>query len=626
MPRKIVPGRFEIFNGLWKRGSIDNTPPDHFSDSQNLCFKDGVQTRDGLVPYLSNADIVRMRLFKPNPPFAGTNVPRIIALNSAGNLIDLLLGTTLTGNILFKDFSLVNFFGRAYISFSDGKTGTDNQYLNVYDGTTFRTAGGIAPVAVPILAYTFDGVSKLEQAEYLFAVCNETTSGYITKPCTPQYIFCSFRNTTPGSVGGNRVDLTNVALGPAGTVARWIIGTRAIFPTLSYNGNPEAYEYFFIDRIADNTTTTYTASYFDTELTDSADYLFNLLELIPAGVGLLDYNGRLVSYGEHDDPSIVRVSTIGEPESFNASSGFFITDPTDSTGVRSATQFRSVLYVFKRERGYLTQDNQGDASTWLVDNFEKSVGAEQYGIADILDAKGSSSDGFVIASLSGIHFFNGVVQEPELSYKIKDLWDRVNKTVFHKIQLVQDPINRRIYCLVPLDDSFDVNYIIYGDYRNGLDPSSIKWDLWKFASNPTSILIYGDFTNDISSIVTRISDLSSIKTLTVNTPGSDVGTAIDSFFETAPVRYGDGLSEFHDVVLRILGPCTIGITLYGMNKTVFYNAPNLVVTDGGREYLSLLNLVNEHGILRISHRNANQSFKISKIYLNGNELWKERAG
>lgn len=624
-PRKVIPGRFETFNGLWKRGSVDDCPPDHFSDSGNLCFKEGFQSRDGLIPYLPNTDIVRMRLYKPNPPFVGTNVPRILALTSDGNLRDLLLGTILTGNSLFKDFSLVNFFGRGYISFSDGKVGIENQYLNVYNGITLSTAGGNSPgVGITAVAGA-PGSGVLQVGTYLISYAFETATGFITQPAAPFVAIDSF--------GSYSINITNLPLGPAGTAARWIIASQAI-PLRTDLGVPfdvgsaQFYPLFLAVRIPNNTAVTYNPySVYDETLVDSADFLFTRLTIIPCGVGLLDYNGRLVSYGEFSDPSIVRVSEIGEPESFSSTSGFFITDPTDSTGVRSATQYHGLLYVYKRERGYVTQDNQDEASTWKVDNFEKSKGAEQYGIADILDAKGSSSDGYVIASLNGIHYFNGVFQEPELSYKIRDLWERVNKVFFHKIQLVQDPINQRIYCLVPLDVSQDVNAIIYGDYRNGLDPQRIKWDLWTFANNPTSLLVYGDFTSNVPSTVTRISDLTRVSTLNVNKTemANDNGIAINSFAEFASIRYGDGISEFNEVIIKAVGPCVLGITLYGLDKTESYNAPNLVITSGGKEYVALLNLSSEEGILRISHNDANKSFKVLKAILIGSELWATRV-
>ena len=126
---KQQPGLFNRFRGLWNRGPRDNTPSDHFSASQNNAYDiAGVRSRDRTVSYLDQANVIRMALFKPNPPFAGTNIPRMIYLKSDGTLYDENFPT---GGILFiptmKDFGFVNFFGRCYISPSDGRVGLDNE-------------------------------------------------------------------------------------------------------------------------------------------------------------------------------------------------------------------------------------------------------------------------------------------------------------------------------------------------------------------------------------------------------------------------------------------------------------------------------------------------------------------
>lgn len=614
MPRRLQPGRIETFNGLWKRGSVEDTPLDHFSEAINLTYREGVEQREGLAFYNIYDRMVRVRVYKPNPP----DPPRLIGLSTAGNLVDMSTNAVLIGNTEFLDFALVNFFGRAYITFSDGKVGIEGQSVYAYDGTDFRIAAGLAAVGVPTLAYTFDGTSKLEQAEYLFAVSFETESGFITRPSTPQYVFCGLRNTTPGSVGGNRVNLTAIPTGPAGTVARWILGTRAILPILSYNGDPESQSYYFVARIADNTTTTYTASYFDTEVTESADYLFDLLQTIPCGVGLADYKGRLISYGEFDDPSLVRVSTIGEPESFSETSGFIITDPTDSSGVRSATEFRSILYIFKSQRAAFTQDNGGEASTWELEKFEKSIGTEQHGIAEILDAKGSSADGFLVASFSGIHYFNGVFQEPELTYKINDLWDRVNKAYFYKIQLLYDPHNKKVYCLVPLDNSPVINYIIFGDCLDGLNPSSIKWSLWEFIDVPQCGIIY---TDENGLTVTRFGQTDQMSTLDINRI-DDVGDAIRQMLVSAPSRWGDGISQVNEVILRLTGQATVSSALLAMDDVQIENLETIDLYQGGREFNLLASLESEHLRLRISCNGVEQYFNLRRAILVGQEVWK----
>lgn len=624
MPRKVVPGLFSSFKGLWARGPIDNTPPDHFSDCQNNIFVDGgVCMRDSMSNYLAFANVRRMALYKPNPPFAGTNIPRIIFLDDSGNLVDTLLNVILINDTTWKDFGFVNFFGRCYISPSDGKVGLSGRYVYLYDGTGvsgFRLAAGAAPVA-GITAILSGTPGVLDVGTYLFSYAYETSSGFITQPALPFAYIDSF--------GSSSVDLT-VPVGPVGTVARWVIATQAIpfRQDLSVPfdvGTAKFFPQFFAHRIGDNITTAYNISYYDEDLINSSDYLFTVGVNIPAGVGLIDYKGRMVSYGEYASPSLVRVSEIGNPESFSTTSGFLITDPSDSTGVRSATEFRDNLYFYKEQRGYITQDNTQEASTWLVSNFEKAIGTEPYGISQILDAKGSTSEGYILATKSGLQYFNGTFADPELSYKIRDFWLRINQQYFHRIQVADDPINKRVYILAPLDYQTENSHIIFGDYRDGLNPYKIKWSPWVSVNAPRSILIYTDFTNGIPTVVTRIADTVRINTLNINTPGNDSGEAIESFFQLAPVRFSDGISQFTSIRFRGAGPGSLTITAYGEDKTNSYPATLVLPNSGpGKEYISYLNLVNEYCLLKINCNTLNHKYLFNKIQLYGQAIWDSR--
>lgn len=628
MPQK-QSATLEKFNGLWARGSVDKTPLDHFSDCLNNVYADAeVGTRDGTSEYLGIANVIYTALYKPTPvggSFSGTNVPRIIALNNVGELFDVLLSTVtpIYTNALMTSFGFANFFGRCYISPSNGITGLDNTNVKMYDGTTFRDAAGTGPTT-PLVGTASAG-GNLDVGTYLISYAFETSSGFVTQPATPFVGFDSF--------GSYKFDITTLPLGPAGTVARWIIVSKANeLGSLGPLGGPYTVEkaefiplYFFY-RVANNVDTTYSVSFFDEQLVDEANYLFTQLETIPAGVGLLDYKGRLVSYGEFDDPSLVRVSEPGEPEAISETSGFLITDPADNTGVRCCIEFRSTLHVYKQSRGYLTEDNGQEASTWQVINYEKSIGTEPNGIADILDAKGSSSEGFVLASLGAIYFFNGVFLEPELSYKIRDLWLRVNQEKFYLIQAVNDPINKRLYFLIPLDDATVISHILYGDYRNGLNAQSIKWSLWEFDEVPTSMLVYTDFTDNIPNLVTRLSFASNLRTLNINTPSNDDGVAVDSFFETAPIRFGSGISHFNKIRVRALGPCTISITAYGLDKTATSPVASIsgIGATPGREYAQLANLISEQAIFKFDVSTLNQKYKVNSIQIEGGTYASER--
>lgn len=620
------PGLFDSFRGLWVRGHVDNTPPDHFSACINTAYvAAGVSSGDSTTQYNAFANGVRMALYKPTPPFTGTKIPREIVLRSNGDLVDLLLDTVIYSNPLMLDFGFVNFFGRMYFSPSDGKVGLENEVVRVYDGTgVSRPAGGTSPT-VPITGAYVVGTAAMDPGTYLVSYAFETASGFITPPAEP---FVGVDVLGTGTIQGT------LPLGPAGTVARWIISTKSFaLGSIGSLGGPWQVDrarntpIYYVDRIANNTDTTYSVNFFDEQLVDLANDLFTRLTTIPAGVGLIDYKGRMGSYGEFANPSLFRLSEIGEPESFSATSGFLITDPSDSTGIRSAVEFRNILHFFKRHRGYITEDNGLSPSTWEVVNFEKALGTEHYGIGAVLDAKGSQSNGFIIASIGALYFYNGTVVEPELSYKIRDLWSQINPHKFHLVQVAIDPDVKRIYILIPKGVSNDVDFIIFGDYRDGLDAMNIKWSLWQYESNPRSILIYESFASgaENETVVTRLARSNKIVTLNVGVPGNDDGVTLESNFTLAPLRFSSGVSQFTRVRIRATGPCHIEFEAAGEDGIPNVPLVDLVVPSDipAREYTIPFNLVSEQCRLHIDCE-AGEFYKINFIHIDGQPLWDER--
>lgn len=625
---KSTPGLYSKFRGTWVRGNINDVPPDHLALSINQSFTSAkMQTRPGSTLFFDTPNILRAALYKPNPPFIGANAPRMIYLKSDGNLFDFNYpNNPLYTNVNMTDFGFVNFFGRCYISPSDGRVGLDGEFIYVYDGTGpgngFRKAAGIKPVTpISVNLHIPLGGGRSGVGTYLFSYAYETASGFITRPATPFVAVDAF--------GSCYFDVTNLPTGPVGTAARWIIATKVI-PfradlTIPFDvSSADLYPQFFYIRVGDNTTTVTTINFFDESLVEESDYLLTLDDELDAGVGLLDYKGRMIIYGEHDNPSVVRGSEIGEPEAHSTTSGFFIVDPSDSTGVRCATEFRNILYFFKQQRGYMTQDNKESPSTWDIVNFEKSIGTEQYGIAAVLDAKGSSSEGYLVASRGGIYYFNGVFVEPELSYKIRDLWSRVNPTYFYKMQIANDPIKKFIYALIPLDGATTCDHVIYGDYRDGLDPFNIKWSIWQFAKPPVSVLIYNEFVNEVPALVTRLINNTNVVTL-IDGVLTDNGEAISSHFQLSPLRFSNGVSQFKRIRIKVDGPCRLTITALGLDNIVRSKTIDLSITGTpGREFTLPINLVSEQCVLDVVCSVLGQHYNINNIQIEGAAIWDER--
>lgn len=624
MPTQV----FSKFNGLWARGPIDDTPPDHSCDCQNNEFIAGnVNTRRGIggVEY-AVTNTIATAVYKPLPPFAASNIPRQIRLTSGGDLYDVQWpASPIYSNVNMTNFSLVNFFGRCYISPNDGKVGLNGVNIQVYAGlgNPTRDVGGAAPTTALVVAASATA-GDIDPATYFISFAFETDTGFITRPAPWTY---------SDTYGFTAWDISSIDTGPAGTVARWIIVTRG-FQRADLSSPPNVNEasllpQFFLQRIADNTTTTLSAvTFFDQALVDSADYLQTQFEDIASGVSLLDYKGRMIVMGQYADPSLVRVSQIGEPESISETSGFIITDPSDSTGVRCAVEFRNLLYLFKLNRGYMTEDNGEEASTWQVVNFEKAIGTECNGIADVLDAKGSNSEGFLIASQGGLNFFNGIFGDQELSYKIRDFWLRINQTYFHLVQVYNDPINKRIYVLLPLDTSSVINVVLFGDYRNGMTPQAVKWSPWYFGKTVKAMSLMTSITSSVTTFQTFIAATEAIYLFdngSTTLDRDDAGIAIDSYYTLGPSRFAEGLSQFDRVRVRVIGDGTLLITTKSQDLTSEVSASSITMsTTPGREYAQLINRVNEQCYVKFRNATLNKYYQINAVALEGQFYSDER--
>jgi hypothetical protein len=343
-------------------------------------------------------------------------------------------------------------------------------------GSAPREAGGLRPSGGGAIAVAIGGAGKIERGTHVYRTCFETNTGFLTR--------ASDDNINAFASNGNEFhNLSNIITGPAGTVARVIIVTKGI---QRWDGNVQDKEYFFLPggRIADNATTVLNnVAYYDADLISSADYLIDQLERVPSAMGLSQYNGRLITLADKDNRDTIRISKVGEPESFDAVDGFIETSPNTNQGVIQVGEHHGVLYVFKFGITLATQDNDDVPSTWAVETIDKSKsvvpgnsGVLSRGVAKISGVDSNIDDQLIVATLTGLYSFTGTYLE-ELSYNIAGDW----KTYFgpnplggfsgYVEDLFVDSVNKLIYVRT------DFFYLV-GDFWDGLDVKTIKWYYW----------------------------------------------------------------------------------------------------------------------------------------------------
>lgn len=464
------------FRGILARGKEEDVPFKYFIDALNLRFQDGCfYTREGsAVEFVLN----NIRRFKQC--LLEGQAPVELVLDAYGNLFDATdsLSTpilTITG---MTDFSATVLNDRIYISPHNGLRGLPGEKVYVYDGGVVRPAAGTKPVTAPTVVIGGPGI--IEIGTHCFTVVFESASGFVSG------FGAGTAHIAPGT---NCVNVSNIPIGPAGTVARHVLGTKTI---IAFNGDALNQQYFFLPNgtISNNTDTTLdNVNFYDSQLTEEATYVQDALDVIPAGLHISSYLGSLVVAGENAQPDLVRVSYPGEPENFDGVEGFIRFGPDGAGTVENTFELRGQLYVCKRTRTYVTQTNGESAIFWNFTDIDLSKGTSTHGVALVESTDGSNTQDIAfVCDRQGLYAFSGTFSEKlELSWPIMNIWKRINKKFFHTIEATVDTINQHVYIAVPLDAAVSPTHVLYMDYSDGMSVEAVKWCIWQFAVPPTSI-------------------------------------------------------------------------------------------------------------------------------------------
>src|SRR5258706_3130019 len=399
-------------------------------------------------------------------------------------------------------------------------------------------------------------------------------------------------------------------------------------------------EFFFIPngRIADNTSTgPLDYDFYDADLVDSADYLLDNLDSPPAFVHVNDYNGSLVGVGEDLKESVARISKAGEPETFNGITGFVIVNPNENQGLKYSVPIRGDLHLFKSQRHFMTRNNGNEPVFWPIIPIDSAIGTEPYGVAQVLDSKGQTLDQIIVISRQGLMQFASGYMEFPLSFVIKDIWDRINLNVLYKSQICMDPISKRLYVLIPVDGSTDVNMLILFDYQNGLTWDNVRISIWSFTSIvPRSCIVDTKFTDQ--SPVFKVGCTSNVYSLNpaltnddgVIIPDPEVETPlINSSYnstQVAIIRDEGAINHFAGLRLRVVGSGFLQPTFSSLDRALTLATKNIPITvNPGREYAVLTNFQAEKASVSLKTQSINEWFHINKIVISVSELWASRA-
>jgi len=625
--RDHQPIAFEQFNGFWDRGQDDSVPKDHFIEGLNVrYFESGYESRDGISPFIPRMNGTRavVRMYTFNVASDG-----IITLDNAGNFYHVIPATNTSTLILslpgVTDFTMAITNGRAYINPIGIAT-----FLYVYNGngTTAHKAGGNPPTnADGALAAANSGSGNVEAGIHIFGVVYETSSGFLTQ-IGPDFL------PTVNAPGNNAVLLTSIPISPdPNVIARHIVASKFIVPA-QYNGNTRGYELFFVPggKISDNTTTSLSVNFFDSQLLASAAGLLDIASSVANGTGLCLYHNRLVLTGT---PTInaARVSNPGEFEAFSNLDGF-VQVQNDGLGLLNGQEYRDVLYLFKINETVAFTDNGNVPSSWPMSVIDEGLGAGIHGVCYIDTRQGMSSEYLLLENYTGIFMFNGTFIRSELSFKIRDYWLTVDQIdIAQNIEFYNDVYRQSIILNIP-----GLSLLLVGDYANGMTPEAMRWTKWTYSIIPRTITLF-DKSNKLL-IGSQNTSFPNKDGIYQNDPAKvdDViytgDAAADSFpIPVTSILYlvGDSGPEdilhFGGVRLRVIGSGNLGLEFRSLDRIDIQTlAPLPLSSATAREPTRLSNFTSQRGMLIISTNQLGAEFRINRVIVFAKQLWTQFPG
>ena len=624
------PILIEELNGFYSRGDIDTCPPDHFTEFINVqTLQSGVKTRDGVR--VVKASTSPLRIWPYPDSGVGDGYLELRADNKIYHVYGGISGgvpsftvfqvsNAITG---MTDFCMVSINGRAYISPSTSTNlgGLPGEFIYVYDGNgvnMMRKAAGTGPTVAEgaMAAANSATVGNVEAGIHIFGVVYETNSGFLTK-IGPDKAYPKVTAT-----GGFKVDLTAIPIfaGGGGTLItkRHIVASKLI-NAATYNNDPASYQLFFVPNgvIANNTATTLTVNFFDSELISDASHLLDLLSSLKSVSGLGTYHNRLLawdiadSFGDANDGiNVCMISYPGEPEAMDTINGF-IQVPRLGTGITHCQEYRDILYVAQFNKISAFNDNGDVPTSWPSAVIDQGLGCGKYGVVQVGIYGGINVGSFIALNDQGIHVFAGSLITPELSYKIKDYWLSIAfaDIILGKIQGYNDSVNQQLIIVLPTQ-----KVILVGDYSDGMTAEKIKWQKWLFDNTPGSIML---FDKDNKLFITFGTGVHWIQPTTTNDTysGSAAVKIPDPTIIGAllPNQNDDVFNHFAGARLRISGSGTLQSKFYGLDSSVTNILPNQILSaTPGKEYFLLGTLVSQKARLEMKTTAINETFKLNR--------------
>jgi hypothetical protein len=419
-----------------------------------------------------------------------------------------------------------------------------------------------------------------------------------------------------------------------------------------------------------------TLNFFDTDLTVSADNLpgngniLRGLSSLPPGTGhgsvaLAKYRGRMIIIGPDKSLKIdsnapflsvppgwnyyyddrIWISNPGQPETFDQLTGFLpIATENDGNFCRTAFELFGNLYICKGTGTFVTQDSGGEpldpVNPWIVNLVDGGIGAYHHAVGTISGSQSSlsfNSTAF-LANRNGLFLFNGNVLRPELTWKIRNTWNKMTHGSEAEIRVAVDIYNDLFYVIFSTGGAVTPNIFLVGDYSLGLDSQNIRWSIYKFPWNVRDIIMgfyQGDpvGSQDYYLRMGSVSTTSPYPGLIYKLDGESLndqgGVPINNYYQLAPLVVGElgSLNIYRFIRYRMSGSGTLLTTVTDQGEYAIQNETNVVPLPFPGNYKDQgiqINFTNEKAIVKFGMNASLQYFRMARVDVFGKQRWPTR--
>jgi hypothetical protein len=351
-------------------------------------------------------------------------------------------------------------------------------------------------------------------------------------------------------------------------------------------------------------------------------------------------NIQIYPTGQPYNASLVRVSRVEDPESYDGVNGIQSVAENNGQAIRAAFRLRERLYFVKERSLHVTEDDGvNEPSLWAVSEVSRSVGTVSPNGVDL------GEDWAVIADRSGLYIFWG--SEPvKISQEIQPLWDQINWQYGHTLWVRVDTRNKRILVGVPIAPATSPNRVLMLDYRGLASGEEIaaypavhystlsgrvmtlgksrKWAPWFLTANAATLAERSDGTAQMflgngaggGASTGKIYQLS-------DTQFSDDGAPINSYYTTyffvdsereQSLQLGAHRKLFSYVTMYAEGAGSLALTAYPANAGFASAQQPLALSNPGAKDLELpINVAGERVSFRVGTSAIGAWFKLQKF-------------